>query len=190
MASAIDVARYLIGLSYAGEEPDPLTPLRLQKLLYYAQGWSLGALGQPLFADRIEAWTYGPVVPDVYRRFKDHVREAIPCEKGDGGESLTAAQRALIESVWEEYKPYSANGLCAKTHAESPWVNARGNLPPDALSGAEITHDAMRAFFKPQVDARLIPGIPPERAYRALEAFERGEGRPRAEVFARLRSRS
>jgi uncharacterized phage-associated protein len=190
MASATDVARYLIHLAHSGEEPDPLTPLRLQKLMYYVQGWCLGAIGRPLFAERIEAWTLGPVVRDVYHRFKSYERQGIPTEEGGVPGSLTPAQRAFIESVWEGYKVHSASALCDMTHRELPWLDARGGLPPDAWSDAEITHDAMRAFFKPQADARLIPGIPPERAYRALEAFERGEGRPRAEVFARLRNRS
>ncbi len=69
MASAYEVARCLVRLAAHDEEPDYLTNLRLQKLLYYAQAWSLAMRDKPLFDDRIEAWPSGPVVPSVFDRF-------------------------------------------------------------------------------------------------------------------------
>src|SRR5688572_9971276 len=59
-ASALDVARYLIQLAAAEDEPEELSHLRLQKLLYYVQGWSLAQRGEAMFPDRIEAWAHGP----------------------------------------------------------------------------------------------------------------------------------
>ena len=68
LPSAVDVARYLVLLASTesdgpAQEADCLTNLRLQKLLYYVQGWSLGERGRPMFREEIQAWRYGPVVP-------------------------------------------------------------------------------------------------------------------------------
>ncbi|HJZ56058.1 MAG TPA: type II toxin-antitoxin system antitoxin SocA domain-containing protein, partial [Gemmataceae bacterium] len=70
MATAMDVARYLLQLAGRGDEPELMTQKRLYKLLYYVQGWTLAWYGRPMFADRIEAWREGPVPPDLYSQFK------------------------------------------------------------------------------------------------------------------------
>ena len=69
MTTALDAARYLVRLGFTPDEPedsDFLCPLRVQKLLYYVQGWSLGINDVPMFSERIEAWAHGPVVRDLY----------------------------------------------------------------------------------------------------------------------------
>src|SRR5205823_14692025 len=71
MFRALSVAKELIRLSFAGDEKDPLTNLRLQKLLYYAQAWSLVLRESELFPEEIEAWRWGPVVPAVYNKLPD-----------------------------------------------------------------------------------------------------------------------
>src|SRR5882762_6202388 len=70
-ASALDVAKYLILLARSEEEPEFLSPMQLQKLLYYTQGWSLALLKEPMFDERIEAWAYGPVVKEVFQAFRN-----------------------------------------------------------------------------------------------------------------------
>src|SRR5689334_12279943 len=70
-ASAMDVAKFLIYLSACEDEPDYVSHLRLQKLLYYVQGWSLALRGKPMFVERIEAWAHGPVVKNVYAILAD-----------------------------------------------------------------------------------------------------------------------
>lgn len=82
MGKALDVARYLIGLAAGEKEPDLLTHLRLQKLLYYVQGWHLGVFGRRMFDARIEAWTNGPVVREVFPSFADCKSEVIPPKEG------------------------------------------------------------------------------------------------------------
>ena len=74
MAKAFDVAEYL--LSKADATENDMTHMKLQKLLYYCQGFSLVLLGHPLFPEVIEAWLHGPVVPVVYQAFK-HYGKAI-----------------------------------------------------------------------------------------------------------------
>src|SRR5258708_40323860 len=71
MFRALSVAKELVRLSFAGDEKDPLTNLRLQKLLYYAQAWSLVLRESELFPEEIQAWRWGPVVPAVYDKLPD-----------------------------------------------------------------------------------------------------------------------
>ena len=92
MTHALNVARYLIKLAGSGAERDPLTNLRLQKLLYHAQGWHLAVFGRPLFPDQLEAWPQGPVVPDVYRMFEGD-GQTISTEEG-GAEGRPPRSRA------------------------------------------------------------------------------------------------
>ena len=145
MATVMDVAKKLLTLSASGEEPDPMTHLRLQKLLYYVQGWSLGVRGVPMFDERIEAWAHGPVVKDLFRTYSDHGGTPIP--PPDEAVNLTVEEDAFVESVWEEYKGYSALALRHMTHSEKPWVEARRGYGPADRCCVEITKDALREFF-------------------------------------------
>src|SRR5438034_3936214 len=130
MVSSLDVARYLIHLAAPSEDEDVdcLCHLRLQKLLYYTQGWHLAAYGTPLFGGRIEAWTNGPVVKEVYPLFRDYTYHSIPPKEGDDSPSLPAKVKTFVRTIWEEYKQYSASALRQMTHNEAPWRDARGNL--------------------------------------------------------------
>jgi len=145
--SAIDFARYLVFLAGNEDEGDCLTPMRVQKLLYYVQGWSLAQRDRAAFSERIEAWAHGPVVKEVYKALGEFGRNAVPCEWGSGS-VLGLEDRCHAEAVWQVYKPYSAISLSDMTHQEKPWMDARGNLPREAKSNKEITHSSMRDYFK------------------------------------------
>ena len=148
MPDAIDVARYLVHLAASEPEPDYLSHMRLQKLLYYTQGWSLALRDRPMFSERIEAWAHGPVVRDVYPHFADFGDTPILPESVALPQSLSAEDRSFIDSVWEAYKVYSTISLRRMTHKEAPWRNARGTCGPAERCTTEITQDAMRRFFK------------------------------------------
>jgi len=149
MAKALDVATYLIQLAAGEDEPDQLSPMRVQKLLYYVQGWSLALRGKPFFDGRIEAWVYGPVAPNVYKAFAKYGNNPIhPDDFLAHQTALTKDERTFIEEVWEAYKGYSAISLKDMTHKEEPWLAARGTLSPTARCTTEITHQAMKKFFK------------------------------------------
>lgn len=154
MAGAFEVARYLVCLAANEEEPDFLTPLRLQKLLYYAQAWSLAEHGRPLFPESIEAWANGPVVREIWDRFRDLGRKPILPEDvdADGAIGLDDEDRGFVAAVWESYKGYSAWSLREMTHQESPWVDARKGFGPVDRCDAEITHEAMRTYFTESVN--------------------------------------
>lgn len=147
-ASAIDVARHLIHLATPSESEDAdcLCHMRLQKLLYYVQGWHLGAFGRPLFVDRIEAWTHGPVVKDVYPVFAGYGFHSIPPAEGQAT-NLPAVANGVVQWVWKQYGKFSATALRTMTHKEPPWVLTRGDLGPTERSDREITAESMRAYF-------------------------------------------
>ena len=151
MPTALDVAKYLIHLATPrdGEDTDALGPMRLQKLLYYLQGWHLAAHGRRIFSDDIEAWKHGPVVREVYAHFKN-CGLAIPHTEGAIPESLSDDSKAFIESIWNRMKGFSATALRDMTHRESPWLEARGNLPPEANCNDVIGAESMRSFFVPK----------------------------------------
>src|SRR5947209_8901261 len=105
----MSVAKELIRLSFAGEEIDPLTNLRLQKLLYYAQAWSLVLRESELFPEEIEAWCWGPVVPAVYNKLPDgQGASQIPSTMFVDAPDLPPEDLELVRSVWEAYDQYSA----------------------------------------------------------------------------------
>jgi uncharacterized phage-associated protein len=102
MTSVTDIAAEFVRRAFNSidpEESDLPTPSRLQKWLFYAQGWSLGLLGKPLFAEPIEAWKNGPVVPELYHRLVDYKMNVVPPEEFAGSKSLEPIQAAIVDLV-------------------------------------------------------------------------------------------
>lgn len=122
MVSIMSAAHYLVHLSY-GEKRRSLTSLKLQKLLYLAQGWSYVWDNRPLFQAEFEAWQYGPVNAEVYNYFKKYGRDEIP-EREGFEEYLDKDSRETLEAVWDKYCSYSAFELVELTHRQEPWKNA------------------------------------------------------------------
>lgn len=148
MMTSESAARHLLHLASAGDEPVPVTHMQLQKLAYYAQGWSLALRSTPLFASRIEAWPHGPVVKDLYRVFAPCRARPIDPTESHAAQDATDSELRLLDSIWRGYGRFSASYLRELTHAETPWLDARRGLPDDAPSGIEITHESMRAYFQ------------------------------------------
>lgn len=145
MQSASTVANYF--LSLADEEAgDQLSNMKLQKLLYYAQGFALAINGGPLFAEPIEAWTHGPVVPEIYHSFKTFGSGPIPRSAEFDPMSLDKATRELLDEVYEVYGQYSAWKLRNMTHDEAPWADAYRVAP-----SSNIESHALRDFFKSRI---------------------------------------
>jgi uncharacterized phage-associated protein len=148
MAHATEVARYLAYIAANEEEPDYLTNLRLQKLLYYVQVWSLVMRGKPMFPEKIQAWVHGPVVKQVYREFAS--KGNLPIMPEDLGElrfNISSQDRKFVASVWDSYKGYSASKLREMTHQEDPWKNARKGYGPADKCEKEITRAAIMEYF-------------------------------------------
>lgn len=121
MADVKDVAKYFIRL--ADEKEEGISNLKLQKLVYYAQGFYLALTGEPLFHEDIEAWAHGPVVPELYHEYKDFGREAItPDPKFNTYTRLTKDEVDHIEEIFDVFGQFSAWKLRNMTHEESPWL--------------------------------------------------------------------
>lgn len=176
MTTAADVAKHLIHLAGADPEGEPMTAMRLHKLLYYCQGWHLAWYGRPLFADRIEAWKYGPVVPAVYDLPWGKGKEPIT-DPGSPA-NLSRRERAVVDQVWGHYCRFSACGLRDKTHDEPPWKdhytpdqNARctREIPPAELSGyfggefRRMTGEEPGSMTEAETNAAAGRGIPLDR---------------------------
>ena len=102
-----------------------LTPMQLVKLTYIAHGWSLGLRGRGLFHNRIEAWQYGPVIPDLYHATKSWGRSPIESSAiGDADDIRVAPEdRRFLENVFERYKHLDGIALSYITHqAGTPWT--------------------------------------------------------------------
>lgn len=117
-----------------------ISNLKLQKLLYYMQGFHLAVFNEPLFEDKIEAWQYGPVVPCVYNKYKEHGTNGIFPEQEPI--ILTVDEENLFHKVYEVYGVYNAIGLMKLTHKEEPWTST------PVGKGHIISRDKMKAFFK------------------------------------------
>lgn len=140
MATAHDVAAYIL------KKLRRLTAMKLQKLVYYSQAWSLVWDEKPLFRERIEAWVNGPVVPSLYAAHRGLFEVRTPWMKGDPA-TLTETQRETIDAVLGFYGEKSSQWLSDLTHAEAPWRDARDGLAPTERGGREITHAAMAEYY-------------------------------------------
>lgn len=138
MATVRNVANYFLTLSQP-EEGDQISNLKLQKLVYYAQGFHLALYGKPLFNDGIKAWDHGPVVPQLWHDYKDYGAGGIDPPADFDSSVLTEQEQSLLDEVWDTYGQFSAWKLRNMTHEEPPWK--------DTASGEEITHDAMTRYF-------------------------------------------
>lgn len=153
---ASTIASYIIAFSQ--EHGDPVSNLKLQKLLYYAQAWHLAINDRPLFDEQIEAWVHGPVVPSVYREYKQFSWQPIAAAVVEPKLEKDVVDH--LDEVMEVYGSLTALKLEQLTHAEYPWQHARGNLPEDASSNAVITHDDMKAYYRKRLDVADQAGAP------------------------------
>lgn len=122
MLSAMDVANFFIDFEDT-ETSDGMTNLRVNKLLYFAQGWSLVCLKRGLFQDSIKAWKLGPVVEQVYQTFKPCGKNRIDSILGDYSyEKFSDEELQLLIDIQREYGKYSTSALVDMTHEPSgPW---------------------------------------------------------------------
>lgn len=131
-----DVARWI--LYKATAQGIALTHMQLQKVLYYCQGEYLGATGEPLFFAAIEAWTHGPVVPEVYQEYKRNGKSRLPTPEGAAPPQEI---EKFIEHVVRKEAHKTASVLRQQTHREPPFLEAE----EEGLS--EISIESMKEYF-------------------------------------------
>lgn len=136
--NVIDIAHKLLCKAKAMDNGDLMSNLKLQKMLYYEQGYHLAAFSTPLFDEEVVAWMYGPVVECVYNTFRDYKRNGIEPQDKEPIK-LTNDEEELFEEVFQAYADFSAYGLMRKTHEEMPWKTTE----PKQI----ISKDKMRTFF-------------------------------------------
>jgi uncharacterized phage-associated protein len=145
-SKALIVAEYFIQKSQA--EGKPITNKKLQKLLYYAQAWSLVFNGRGVFEEKIEAWVHGPAIPSVYDVYKSFGFGNIDVAVNGGDFSaLSDDDKKILEDVWKAYGKFDADYLEVLTHGEAPWQMARDGLAADASSNNEISAAAMKDYY-------------------------------------------
>lgn len=144
MNTASDVAKYIV--AFFQSAGDPVTNLKLQKLLYYVQGWHLAVHGRPVFQERLEAWIHGPVQPAVYGEYKHFRWNPITDEVVRP--QMDSDTASVINEVLSVFGTDSGYELERRTHTEPPWIKARGGIPRDQESNAVITHESMRGYFR------------------------------------------
>ena len=148
MANVFDVARYIL------HKKGPMTTMKLQKLIYYCQAWSLVWEEKPLFDEKIEAWASGPVVRDLY----NHHRGAFlisDIKRGDV-DNLTKEQKGTINAVLAAYSDKPAQWLADLTHMEKPWNEARKGIELGENCESEITPALIHEYY-----SSLLPDSEP-----------------------------
>jgi uncharacterized phage-associated protein len=148
------IANYFLDLAQASGHA--IDPMKLQKLVYYAQGWFAGYTGQELINEAVEAWPYGPVIPSLYHEFKRFGSQPI---QGRATEYAPAAGdfvevprplddrlRGFLDNVWRNYGQYTGLKLSELTHApDGPWDIARRRT--HGTRSADIPFELIRDHF-------------------------------------------
>ncbi len=144
MCKVQDVVDFFVDFALNDPE-ETMTNKRINKLLYFAQGWSLAKRDKPLFEDDFYAWTYGPVIPGVYQRLKIAGNDKIQGIDNDTYEdNFTSEESMLLIDVLREYAKYSTNGLVDLTHQhDNPWFKAYSVKPSSIISKEDI-----KEYFK------------------------------------------
>lgn len=143
MAKVQDVAKFFIDLAQkqaSHSQGDLMTNLRLQKLLYFAQGWHIARTGKPLFDEDMKKWKFGPVVPSVYHDYKENGNSGIayPIELSD--DAFSEEEMKVLLDVAREYSVFSTSKLVDLSHAsDGPWAHT--------CDGATISKEAIREYF-------------------------------------------
>lgn len=132
------------GLLYiADKEGVRVDPLKLQKLLYFAQALSLVRRGHPLFRDKIEAWQHGPVVPTVYKEYKKFKNKRLYAGEGFDMKIFTNSEQKILEDIIATFGKYTGSQLRNMTHKHLPWKNAFKKA-----KNTEITKQVIKQYYK------------------------------------------
>lgn len=152
------VANYFLDL--ARMQGEQLSPMKLQKLVYYAMGWFAGHTGKPLVNEAVEAWQYGPVFPSLYHEFKGFgsgtiTRKATEFDNGFQLREVPTPEdpnvRAFLDNVWSSYGKYTGIALSEMTHADgSPWDQTWRSA--NGVRNADIPFELISSHFKQAAD--------------------------------------
>ncbi|MCF0258731.1 MAG: DUF4065 domain-containing protein [Erysipelotrichaceae bacterium] len=139
-------------IAYLFERLNEVTPLMLQKLLYFVQGVSLALTGEPMFKETCQAWVHGPVFPKVYVMFRDFKYNPIDDDRfvlleGET-DRLTENEKRIVDLVIDTFGIYGSKTLENITHNEEPWIEARKGYSDEISSNEEISQDSIKSYFE------------------------------------------
>lgn len=141
MPSVFDVAKYIL------KQHGGMTTMKLQKLVYYSQAWSLVWDGEPLFKEEIQAWANGPVCPKLFDSHKGAFNITHrSLEKGDIS-NLNETQKETIDSILDFYGDKDGHWLSMLTHKERPWKDARVGCRDGDFCNETITLESMQDYY-------------------------------------------
>ncbi len=126
---------------------DDLTIMKLLKYVYFAHGWTLGYFKHPLICHKVEAWKYGPVVPEIYQPYSGtlFIRGKLlhnPDNKHYEAE-LSSNEKNIIENVYNEYSKLTSLQMSDITHrADAPWSKYNGEFY------AVIPNEEIQAYYE------------------------------------------
>ena len=141
MYKALSIAKYIV--KRCNDTKRAISNLKLQKLLYFVQAEFLVSKKKPCFKEHIEAWNFGPVVPDVYYEYKGYGSANIPYMRKERFDEIAEADKKLINEVVDECAVYSASALVDITHHQSPWKNVYS-----PYSNNVITKKSIKNYFE------------------------------------------
>jgi uncharacterized phage-associated protein len=140
MANVFDTAKYIL------EKYGTMSTMKLQKLCYYSQAWSLVWDDSPLFEEDFQAWANGPVCPELF--YKTQGKYSVSADDETGGEyNLNENQKDTIDRVLEYYGCHDAQWLSQLTHLEEPWIRARNGVSSGAGCNNVITRESMALYY-------------------------------------------
>jgi len=149
----------LVITAYINDKGDSISHKKLQKLLYYTEAWHLVNFGEPLLEEEFEAWIHGPVIPSIYRTFKDfgyndfHVindQDSTVDEKINeifSKNKLTDHQMQYIYAVLDQYGGLTSFQLELLSHSEAPWIEARNGKAPHERCNNVISKQRMMEYY-------------------------------------------
>lgn len=144
-------SKMLMVISYIFEQLGEVTPLALQKILYFIQGLYFSKYEIPLFDDNCQAWVHGPVYAEIYDMFRGFRYDPIDDPrfellKGKSSD-LNEKEREVIDLVVNTFGMYGGKVLERITHKEDPWSSAREGYLENEPSQEEISKEAIKEYF-------------------------------------------
>lgn len=140
MANVYDTAKYIL------EKSGTMSTMKLQKLCYYAQAWSLVWDDTPLFNEDFQAWANGPVCPELFHKTQGQYSASASDETG-GENNLTVRQKETIDQVLAHYGVHDAQWLSQLTHMEDPWKLARKDIPLGRGCNHIISKESIAMYY-------------------------------------------
>ncbi len=140
-----DVANFFLKI-VDRDSGSTITPLKLQKILYYAQGYYLAYYDKELFKEDFQAWAHGPANEEIYYKYKDYGFNLIPSPN----EELPEIDNSIcmfLSDIWQTFGIYDGKYLEDQTHKEKPWIEARKGYIPGEKCNVIISKKSMKEFL-------------------------------------------